>query len=178
MLTNERINEIKQKIIDNKLYNKSLNQIARENNIEVVFADLSLVSDKPLSWAILYDANRFKIFIEKSDNTKRQRFTYAHELWHYFLHEKYLKENNIIKDGKESYLFRDSEYKNVSKEMLEKEYEANEFAWILLMPEEKIKEAIKIIWDLNITILADFFEVSLKAMNYRLTKLWLKEYDE
>lgn len=177
MLTQEKINEIKNIIKGKDLYNKSLNQIARENDIEVIFADLSSISDKPLSWAILYNWKKFKIYIEKSDITTRQRFTYAHELGHFFLHSKYLEENNLIEDKQEKYLFRDEEYKNVSKKMLEKELEANEFAWILLMPEDKIKEAINVVW-MNLSILADYFQVSIKALNYRLTKLWLKEYDE
>lgn len=52
MISQERLNEIINIIEEKKLHEKSLNQIARENDIEVIFADLSTISDFPLSGSI------------------------------------------------------------------------------------------------------------------------------
>ena len=49
MISKERLKEIINIIKEKKLHEKSLNQIARENDIEVIFADLSEISDFPLS---------------------------------------------------------------------------------------------------------------------------------
>ena len=173
MLTNERINEIKQKIIDNKLYDKSLNQIARENDIEVVFADLSLVSEN-VSWAIWKIDWKYRIYISSKDNINRQRFTFAHELWHYFL--EHINEENYILEDKWDYLFR-SIYDGITEWQRKIEEEANEFAGNWLVPEDKLKEAINLVW-VNITILSEYFKVSKWAMKYRLYKLhYLESYE-
>lgn len=168
MLTNEKINEIKQIIRDNNLLNKSLNQIARENGIKVIFADLSLVSDKNISWAIWKIDWEYRIYISSKDNINRQRFTFAHEFWHFFLWHLDDKDNYILED-KWDYLFR-SIYDWMTEEQRKNEEEANEFAWNLLMPENKILEAIDIVW-INLTILSEYFKVSKWAMKYRLYKL-------
>jgi hypothetical protein len=37
------------------------------------------------------DRDEFGIFIEEKDHPNRKRFTFAHELGHYFLHKKLLQ---------------------------------------------------------------------------------------
>lgn len=177
MISQERLKEIINIIKDKKLHEKSLNQIARENNIEVIFADLSTISDFPLSWSIWNFNGKFKIYLEEKNSVKRQKFTYAHELGHFFLHKNLLVDNNIIEDKKEEkYLFRNDIYDNVSAEMKQIEEEANEFAGILLMPEETVRKIVDVVW-MSIPVMADYFEVSEKAMKYRLYKLWIiREY--
>lgn len=175
MLNQERINEIKRIIKDNNLYDKSLNQIARENNIEVIFADLSIISsEKPLSWAIWFINSKYKIYIDSTIHWNRQRFTFAHELWHFFLHKNILEEKWIIIDWKEKYLFRNNIYDNISSENKWMEEEANEFAWNLLMPEEKIIEAYNL-YGYNIWLFSEIFKVSPSAIEYRLFKLNIKD---
>lgn len=168
MISKERLQEIKKYAKENQ--NKSLNQIAKENNIKVILTDLSDIWDTPLSWAIwLFDEN-FHIYIEKDNHTHRQRFTYAHELGHFFLHKNILKEKHLITDKKEKYLFRGNIYEKIPEGEKWMEEEANEFAWNLLMPEEKIREAIWI-FGVNIWLLSESFKVSPSAIEYRLYKL-------
>ena len=175
MLSPEKINEIKKIIKDNNLYNKSLNQIARENDIEVIFADLSLISNNNVSWAIWRIDWKYKIYISSKDNINRQRFTFAHEFWHFFLNHLKDKWDFILED-KWDYLFRGI-YDWMSEEQKKMEEEANEFAWNLLMPEDKVIEAIWVVW-VNITILSEYFKVSKWAMKYRLYKLnFLESYE-
>lgn len=175
MITKERIEEIQTIIKDNNLYDKSLNQIARENDIEVIFADLSTISDVPLSWSIGNFDWIYKIYIDSNSWVKRQYFTLAHELWHFFLHNHLLGNNSIIEDKKdEKYLFRPSIYSNTIPEMKGIEEEANEFAWMLLMPESTVRELVNVI-GISIPILAGYFKVSSAAMKYRLYKLGIIE---
>lgn len=172
MLTIEKIEEIKN--ITKWLQEKSLNEIAEQESIEVVFWDLSEIGD--ISWAILFIDKKFKIYINSTHSTKRQRFTFAHELGHYFLHRNILEEKSLLVDENKSYLFRKNLYENISKEMQEIEEEANEFAWNLLMPEDKFKELFKQT-EWNTLVLSEAFDVSIPAVEYRSYKLKLGTYE-
>ncbi len=171
MLTKERIQEIKD--ITKNLHNKSLNEIARENNIDVIFWDLSNIGN--ISWAILKKDNKFNIYINSNHSTKRQRFTFAHELWHYFLHQDIIEKNSLLVDEDKKYLFRWL-YDDIPEDMKIIEEEANEFAWNLLMPEEKFIELFKETW-WNTPVLSEAFDVSIPAVEYRSYKLKLGTYE-
>jgi Zn-dependent peptidase ImmA (M78 family) len=173
----ERKNEIKGKV--RSLQWKSLAKIAEENNIYYAEASLSEIAEW-VSWFILYDhtKDRFWMLIEKSDHPNRKRFTFAHELWHFFLHADKLKWDHSI--------FIDTEYTNtlfrgpkinIKEEDKPLEAEANLFAAELLMPENVVKKAYNEIW--SIEILSDIFKVSVEAMKNRLSNLnLLKSTDE
>ncbi len=98
-------------------------------------------------------ASGFAIFVNKAHPETRKRFTIAHELAHYILHE------NHIGDG----IFDDALYRSGLPEG--KEYEANELAanilmpWILLQP---------LLGQMTPEQLAKKFNVSQEAMNIRL----------
>lgn len=146
MITKERLKEIQDIIKTNNLHSMSLNQIAEKNNIEVIFADLSKISDVPLSGSIGNFNGTYRIYIDAKTSIKRQKFTYAHELGHYFLHRDFLTENKVIEDKRdEKYLFRADIYNDVPNDMRRIEEEANEFAGILLMPEKTIRILIDLI---------------------------------
>ena len=101
----------------------------------------------------------FTIYLSKATSIKRDVFTIAHELGHYFLHSR-LGEVKINA--------------NRSDDIDETEKEANSFAAAFLMPEDSVKKlyAEK---DGNISALADAFNVSLSAMNWRCINLGLKQ---
>lgn len=158
------------------LLNKSLKEISEGENIRVVIWNLSHIWD--ISWAIVKindktDKYNYAIYINSQTSEKRQRFTFAHELGHYFLHKEILDEKSLITDEKldSTYLFRSDIFDCIPQEERKMEEEANEFAGNLLMPEEKVKEA----WEKtkNLKILASIFDVSISAMSYRVFKLWL-----
>lgn len=101
----------------------------------------------------------FTIYLSKATSHKRDVFTIAHELGHYFLHSR-LGEIKINA--------------NRSDDIDEAEKEANSFAAAFLMPERMLRKlyAEK---DGNLSALADAFKVSLTAMNWRCINLGLKK---
>ena len=167
MLETDKKLEIKAKA--EKLLNKSLSQIAKENNIKVLNWDLSGIWDTPLSWAIVKNNEWwYNLYINISESEKRRRFTFAHELWHFFLHKDILDTQNLIYDEVNEYLYRGTEYDCVPPERRKMEEEANEFAWCLLMPEEKFLELYK---EFTIPQLSNIFNVSEKAISVRAYNL-------
>ena len=102
---------------------------------------------------------KFTIFLSKATSHKRDVFTIAHELGHYFLHSR-LGEIKIKA--------------NRSEDIDEAEREANSFAAAFLMPEEKLRKIYEE-KEGNISALADAFNVSLSAMNWRCINLKLKQ---
>ena len=111
------------------------------------------------------------IGIEESHVKERQRFTLAHELGHYILHNE---KSNIFVD---TILFKRQMEGYTSKE--EKwEREANFFAANILMPEQLVKREVHLLEgdlydDDNVRTLAKKFNVSLSAMTFRLTNMGL-----
>lgn len=110
----------------------------------------------PQEWAI---------HVNKWENPLRQKFTIAHELAHFILHQ------NILQSGShyDSILYRDE---NTSPT----EREANSFALNLLMPEDKFEQYIS--EGINtIEKLADKFQLSISVVRYRAYKLkYIQEY--
>ena len=103
--------------------------------------------------------DNFTIFLSKATSPKRDVFTIAHELGHYFLHSR-LGEVKIKA--------------NRSEDIDEAEREANTFAAAFLMPAEKVEKLYKE-KEGNISALAEAFNVSLSAMNWRCINLQLKQ---
>ena len=113
----------------------------------------------------------YEIVIRRDDNYCRQRFTFAHELGHYFLHREKLEGSGIVDfyapDGSSpgrSVVMRRHRTSDAPEEL-----EANEFAAELLMPEAKVRS----LWEYthHLSVLADMFSVSRSAMAMRLHKL-------
>lgn len=110
------------------------------------------------------DGDKFLIIISPFQSEERKKFTIAHELGHLFLHMGY-RINDELWDGTE-----DSTYYCSEESLLE--YQANEFAAALLMPEKKYKE----IMDKNKNVkenivytnkIAEYFRVSVSAASSR-----------
>ncbi len=100
------------------------------------------------------------IQVSNSDSPKRQRFSIAHEVSHYILH-----------DGEEFVEYRKplSDYDNADE--LYKEVQANMLASALLMPKKLVTTA----WEntKDIDDLAEIFNVSKATAYYRLDNLGL-----
>ena len=174
MLTKQRVQEIKS--IADKLLNKSLNDIAKENEIKVVTWELPKIQKREVSWAIIKrDDWKFTIYINSKDSKERRRFTFAHELWHFFLHRKILEEKSFIFDENDKYLYRgDEEYQNLDESRKQIEYEANEFAGALLMPEETV---LKFLDKMTNPEMAEIFGVSDFALSVRIYNLTARKYE-
>lgn len=122
----------------------------------------SMETDK--SGSLSNEDGKWIICVNKNHNVKRQRFTLAHELGHYFLH----KEKNI--NFTDTTFFRSNDMDSI-------EYIANEFAARLLMPEDVVRELIDSEQIKNIGVLAEKFNVSSAAMKYRVLSLGYKMKD-
>jgi Zn-dependent peptidase ImmA (M78 family) len=105
-----------------------------------------------------YEKKDKTIYIADDETPNRKAFTIAHELGHYFLHEK--KKND---------LFYRTQILNITDEDKKEEQEANWFAATLLMPEPQLKHYFKITQDVG--ELAVVFGVSSTAVYYRLKNL-------
>ena len=107
---------------------------------------------------------KFFIGVNEDHPEQRQRFTIAHEIGHYCLHEASIFHYDHEK--KEGELFFRAEDK-ISLD----EVEANHFAAALLMPRKLIDEDF--LKNQSITSLASKYNVSEEAMRYRLINLGL-----
>jgi len=96
------------------------------------------------------------ILVDETETSQRQRFTAAHELGHYLLHR------DAVGDRIEENFFLHAEGMTSTQET-----EAHEFARELLMPMDKIVEAIRNGTN-TVEKLADLFDVSVVAMGNRL----------
>ena len=163
----ERKKEI-QNIVNNLKW-RNLFEISNSENIFVFEADLKLLELNPTpSWLIAKTDKWYKILINRECHTHRKRFTFAHELWHFFLHKEILDSQKLITDD-DNTLYNRPWYTNLWDKEKEMESEANFFAAELLMPEDVVREAYK--RDPSIDKLADFFNVSISAISFRLKNL-------
>ena len=96
----------------------------------------------------------WEISVNALHHPRRQRFTLAHELGHYFLHRT---QSNIFTDKA---LYR-------GKEMSSMEYEANNFAGAILMPKDELLLVLKNESN-DIDFIADHFNVSALAAKIRV----------
>lgn len=137
----------------------SLLDIAEVSGVKVYVEDLTEIGDN-VSGAILYKDPKTKkeasIFINKKMSGRRQRFTLAHELGHFFLH-----------NGEVKLRIDDLDY---SKDNHNEETEANYFAASLLMPKDILKR--KLDEGLSIEQLSEYFDVSEVAVQNRIK--WIK----
>ncbi len=140
--------------------------VASRLGIRVERADL----DDDCSGVLVRNKTHAVIGVNWMHHVNRQRFTIAHEIGHFVLHER----NTYI--DKEIY----AQYRNHESATgtLKEERQANQFAAALLMPEEWVREwfGTKLIEpgdDQELCDLARAFGVSVTAMSFRLANLGL-----
>ena len=140
--------------------------VAKHLDIRIESADLG----EDCSAVLVRNGNRAVIGVNKEHHPNRRRFSIAHEIAHFVLHEG----DTYIDKGYRVH-FRDLESGSGTK--LE-EMEANAFAAALLMPAKEVREAFKqqpfdLTEDDSLRMLANKFAVSTQAMTYRLMNLQL-----
>ncbi|PZO60056.1 MAG: XRE family transcriptional regulator [Leifsonia xyli] len=100
----------------------------------------------------VYEPGRFTVHLPLVTSDRRDRFTIAHELGHYFLHYLYPKHESAQVFGR--------------GERNRAETEANVFASSLLMPEQKFRDAVRA-YGTDWWKVADVFGVSPSAASVR-----------
>lgn len=137
-----------------------LGLIAKQYGIKLEkckFADDSVVGQ--------YSRNDQKIMVSENANFPRMAFTIAHELGHHFLH----------KDTKNAETFYRLNLVDLDKQDVTEEKEANIFAANLLMPSQKVYDAVISEGpDSRPYILAKTFGVSHSAILWRLKTLGIE----
>lgn len=120
-----------------------------------------ILMEPSISGSLSFRNGVYVISINSNHNPKRQRFTIAHELAHFFLHKD---KNTSFTD---TILFRNSEIQSSI------EFAANDFAGRLLMNEielrQNINNGVKKLCDL-----ATSFGVSIGAIRFRILQLGYK----
>ena len=148
-----------------------IEKIIQSMGLELRFEPFNDAED-PMSGVLFKDDTNLVIGINPNENPNRQRFTMAHELGHFLLHQK----ENMHIDTRSSVFLRKQLY---AKATDQKEIEANLFAAELLMPKKIIeaelgvckKEGRMISDEEIIENLAIKFKVSAQAMAFRLLNL-------
>ena len=125
--------------------------------LDIKASQISLPDD--ISGLIRLDNNQCHIEINEDHHPHRKRFTMAHELGHYCLHQDLLKSKTKILERSDKIL---------TKEDIIREKEADEFAAELLMPAYIFTKKSK---ELTPSELSEYFFVSISAIHTRLKNL-------
>ena len=148
-----------------------VDRIAKAHGIRIRYEPL----DDELSGMIFTKGNQTVIGVNAHHSPNRQRFTIAHELGHYFLHNDILRQGAHV-DTVVTMLQRDQ---NAALGTTNIEIEANQFAAELLMPKHLIDDYLNaeglgsapISDDAVVQAVAKAFKVSMAAMAIRLATI-------
>jgi Zn-dependent peptidase ImmA (M78 family) len=169
-------------MISNSIIENTASKILATSGVTSAPVPLQIVADKfsvkikkapskEFSGLLLRKDNVSYVGINSRESITRQRFTVAHELGHLFLHTK----DDTFLDHID---YRDNSYGGKIKRSRQ-EIEANTFAAALLMPQKFLLQDFKDIEtdldDETVERLAQKYQVSKEAMNYRILNLGLKK---
>ena len=141
-----------------------IHKLVKKLNIELSKGEV----ENDISGLLAMSNGKVIISYNKIEDPKRNRFTIAHELGHYFLHSK---DQPFFIDKTPKVMYRNNA--SSTGEVL-KEREANAFAAALLIPQELLSQELdKCMFggDAIIKHLAREFKVSEQAMTFRLSNL-------
>ncbi|PCJ26776.1 MAG: hypothetical protein COA97_05120 [Flavobacteriales bacterium] len=154
-----------------------IQKIAKLEKLNVIPYDFST----NVSGALIVENDIATIGVNPFENTKRKRFTIAHEMGHFILHSN--RSNSLFVDNT-TFLNSELHFRNEVSSQGEdkKEIEANAFAAALLMPKFLVEKELKIISkssksyndELIVKQLAKKFVVSVVAMTFRLANLGIR----
>ena len=122
--------------------------------------------DSRISGMLECREGKYKISVNVFHPETRKRFTIAHELGHYMLHRDLI--GNGVDDTTAYRSEQIGKYHNTDIGPYE-ETQANRFAAGLLMPSKLVVKAVN--EGMNLDVMAEYFEVSLQSMQYRVQGL-------
>lgn len=138
-----------------------LGKIAKTLGVQVFLSKL----EPGISGLIRKEGGKFVIKINMYEARSRQRFTLAHELAHFLLHQDILNKDGEIRD---SIMYRSGNSDKV-------EYQANSLAAELIMPDNHIKSDLEYLRnncnEETFDMIASKWEVSNQALRVKLTSL-------
>ena len=139
-------------------------KLVKTLNIELIKKEF----ENDISGLLAISNNKVIISFNQKEDPKRNRFTVAHELGHFFLHSN----NQPFFVNKMPKIMYRNNNSSTGEDL--KEREANAFAASILMPKELISEEIQKCTssgEATIKQLAKTFKVSEQAMTFRLSNL-------
>ena len=156
----------------NKVISPPVNveQLAKHLGLDVIAYDFG----EDISGTLVIENRKGYIGYNPSHPKVRQRFTIAHEIGHFQLHND-TKHEQIFVD--KDFIVKYRNANNYTSAELKHEQEANAFAAALLMPKDFIKKELSKKVNSNIheygliESFSKLFDVSIPAMTYRLTNL-------
>lgn len=167
MATRKKIEQIANALLgNNPALPVDVDEIIKKQGIRLVPYE-----EPGISGILMIERSKATIGYSEHENAKRQRFTKAHELGHFMLH----RGGDLFIDKGFNIMHRPS---TNTPSSTWQEWEANEFAACLLMPEELVKEEmrkLKVDYEAEewLVHLAKKFDVSLTAMSIRISRLGL-----
>lgn len=150
-----------------------VDQIAKK--LGLLLCSLPAGSEDDISGAIIRNSHRVVIAVNPEHHSNRQRFTIAHELGHYFLHESEVYEHV---DQRFSVAWRKTDPSGGVDWL---EVEANRFAAELLIPTKFLTKDLNSLKEIDrrtTVLLASRYGVSKDAMRFRLTNLGITGLNE
>lgn len=157
-----------------------LRQVAKKLKVSIEEQDL----DNDISGFLLKKEGKTIIGLNKNHPKVRKRFTIAHEIGHYKLHNvesplfvDYFYKGSMLRSKESNKIYRSTN--NSNNPIMEKE--ANFFAANLLMPKMLVKIHLNelnenLSYDDKLVKLTEIFQVSEIAMDYRLKSLGYYDY--
>jgi Zn-dependent peptidase ImmA (M78 family) len=158
----------------------NLERLAEKLKLSIEPQDL----DDDVSGFLLKNEGKSIIGLNRNHPNVRKRFTMAHEIGHFKLHNlesplfvDYFYKGSMLRSKESNKIYRSTHHSN--NPIMEKE--ANFFAANLLMPKILVKIHINELndtlgYDDKLAKLADIFQVSEQAMDYRLKSLGYYDY--
>lgn len=160
-----RVDDRHRQILDRHLTESptKLGQLAKELGVQVKVSNLGT----GISGQIKNEDGYYVVRVNRHEARERQRFTIAHELAHFLLHQHVIDSST---DGiRDNVLYRSGEPERI-------EYEANRLAADIVMPIEQVRQALTdgfagVVTEKTIESLAARFQVSKAAMEIRLSTM-------
>jgi Zn-dependent peptidase ImmA (M78 family) len=147
----------------------SVKDIVKKEGLKLISYDLG----EEVSGILVIENGAGTIGYSSENSRVRQRFTIAHELGHFILHNTTNSEVFVDRD----FIVKYRTDKKYTQAEIRQEQEANAFAAALLMPKEMLQAELakKDYQDLSetefIAAMAKIFDVSIPAMTFRLSNV-------
>lgn len=125
--------EIKNIIQKNRLYEKTFSEICSEHHIEKFEQEFPKGIKAYIRKSEKKNQNKLEIVINSKLSLDEKKFAIAHELGHFFLHKNLWNKVGITPT------FSRDHWQELSVEERYMEQEADDFAWELLIPQETVR---------------------------------------